>query len=135
MRLQFATRSVDVEPGARHVAGTWTADEHVVDRRRQLVEEPAEPDEVGGVESGNTAFELEAGALHALGVACRDDHLGSLLACSPSGLEADAGAATDHQERLPGELRVAPHHAASAPVPGTSMATAWILTSSFVAAM
>ena len=59
--------------------------------------------------------ELEAGALHALGVACRDDHLGSLFVCPPGGLEADAGAAADHEERLPGELLVALDHAAARP--------------------
>ena len=68
MRLQVATRLIDVELGERHVVGTGTGDEHVVDRGRQLVEEPAEPVEVGGVEGGDAAVDLEAGTLHTNGV-------------------------------------------------------------------
>jgi len=49
----------------------------VVDRRSQFVEESAEPVEVGRVEGGDAAIDLETGALHALRVACRDNHLGS----------------------------------------------------------
>jgi hypothetical protein len=47
----------------------------------------------------------------------------------PSRLQADAGTPADHEQRLTGELRVAPHHAASVAKPGAWMATAWRLTS------
>src|SRR5262249_30237849 len=87
-------------------------------------EEPAELVEVGRVEGGDAAFDLEAGPLHALRVACRDDHLGSLRVGPPRRLEADPGAPADDQERLSGELLTALRHAASIPVAGGSMATA-----------
>ena len=67
--------------------------------------------------------DLESGALHALGVACRDDHLGSLVVGPPGGLQADAGTTADHQERLTGELRVASDHATARPVAVASSAT------------
>src|SRR4030095_538103 len=129
-RLQFATRLVDVEHGERHIMGTGTGDQHVIDRRRQRVEEPPEPVKVGRVESGNAAFDLKSGALHALGIARRDDHLGSLRVCSPSGREAYAGTPADHQKRLTGEFGDAPHHAASSTTPGASLARAKTFTSS-----
>jgi hypothetical protein len=132
MRLQIATRLVDIELDERHVVRAGTGDQHVVDRSPQLVEEPGEPVEVRRVECGDAAFDLEAGALHPLGVACRDDDRGSLLVCPPGGLEADAGTPADHQQRLTGELGVAPHHAASVAKPGAWMATAWRLTSTLV---
>src|SRR4051812_380174 len=104
MHLQVATRLVDVELGQRYVVGTGTGDEHVVDPSRQLVEEPAEPAEIGGVESGDAAAELEAGPLDPLGVACGDDHLGSLVVRPSGRFEADARAPANHQERFTGEL-------------------------------
>jgi hypothetical protein len=81
--------------------------ETLENRRVQLVEEPREPGEVGGVEGGDAGPELEAGAVQAVRVARRDDHVGSLLARAPSSLEPDAGAAADHQDRLAGQLQFA----------------------------
>lgn len=132
MRLQLPTRQRDVELGERQVARTWTGDQYVVDRRSQFVEESAEPVEVGRVEGGDAAIDLETGALHALRVACRDNHLGSLVVGSPCCLQADPGAPTDHEEGLPGELPVARRHAGFAR--SATSATAWRLTSSLVGA-
>src|SRR5262245_37306463 len=100
MRLHFAPRRVDVELDEWRGGLTGTGDQDVVERRRQRVEEPAKPGEVGRVEGGDTPVHLEAGALYALGVSRRDDHLGALLVCQPGGLEPDAGTPADHEERL-----------------------------------
>ena len=77
------------------------------------------------------ASELEADAVHAFGVARRDDHVGSLLARPPGRLEPDAGAAADHDERLAGELRFARRDAASAPTSETPYDDHLELTSTF----
>jgi hypothetical protein len=50
----------------------------VVDRPGQLVEEPLEALEVGGVEGGDAGGELEAGAAQAIRVARGEDHVSSL---------------------------------------------------------
>ena len=55
MRLDVAARLVEVELGQRRVVGAGPRDQHVVDRRRQLAEEPLEPVEVGGVECRRAA--------------------------------------------------------------------------------
>jgi hypothetical protein len=115
MRVDVAASLLDVELRKRRVVGTGARDQHVVNRRVQLVEEPLEPVEVGGVEGGDAGPELEADALQAVRVARRDDHVGSLLAHTPGRLEPDAGAAPDHDERLAGELRFATHDVVIAP--------------------
>ena len=64
-----------------------------------------EPIEVGGVEGRDAGPELDADALQAIRVARGEDHVGSLLARAPGRLEPDAGAAADHDDGLPFELR------------------------------
>jgi hypothetical protein len=81
----------------------------VVDRRK-LVEEAPEAFEIGGVE-GRTAqrAELACGVLNAFRVATGEYDLGALGPCSLSRLEADSRATAEHDDRLPGELRLAAH--------------------------
>ena len=68
----------------RRVVGTGARDQHVVDRRPQLVEELPQPSEVGGVEGRDAAgAHLEPHTLEAILVARGEDHLGSLLAREP----------------------------------------------------
>ena len=106
MGVHVAARLVDVELRQRRVVGTGARDQHVIDRRGQLVEEPAEPVEVGGVEGGDAGGpELEADALQAIRVARGEDHLGALRARAPGGLEPDARAAADHDDGLPEQRR------------------------------
>ena len=107
MRFDVAARLVDVELRERRVVRAGAGDQHVVDRPGQLVEEPPEPAEVGGVEGGDAGPELEADAVQAIRVARRDDHVRPLLARAPGSLEPDAGAAADHDDGLAGELRLA----------------------------
>jgi hypothetical protein len=47
--------------------------------------------------------------LQAIRVARGEDQFGSLGAGTPGGLEPDAGATADHDDGLPGELRLARH--------------------------
>ena len=115
MLLQVAPRLVDVELGEGHGVMARPADEDVVDGSRQRGEEPREPVEIGRVECRDASIELEAGALHPLRVSRRDDHLGSLFVRQPGGLEPDARAPADDEERLTGKLLVALHHGAARP--------------------
>ena len=48
-----------------------------------------------------------AALLEPLGVAAGEDDVGALGACAPGGLQADAGAAADHDDGLPEQLRLA----------------------------
>ena len=68
MGVDVAACLFDVELRERRV-GTRARDQHVVDRRGQLVEESPEPFEVGGVEGGDAGSELEADAVQAIRVA------------------------------------------------------------------
>ncbi len=86
---------------------TWAGDEHVVDRSGQLVEESVESVEVRGVEGGDAGTEFEAGTVQGVRVASGDNHLGPLLAGKPGRLEANPGAAADHEEGLPEQAPLA----------------------------
>ncbi len=55
----------------------------MVDRRGQLVEEPGEPVEVGGIEGRDARPELETDALRTIRIARREDHAGTLGAGAP----------------------------------------------------
>ena len=63
MGLDVAACRVEVELRERRVVRTGTGDEHVVDRRRQLVEERSEPFEVRGVEGRDARADLGRGVL------------------------------------------------------------------------
>jgi hypothetical protein len=80
----------------------------VVDRRRQLIEEPLEATEVSRVEGGTAqCVELKRRLLEALRVAAGEDDAGPLAAYSSGCLESDSGAAADHDDGLPTELGLA----------------------------
>ncbi len=73
--------------------GTASGHHYVVDRCRQLSEEPLDLSRVGSVEdSGAERFELERGILESPGVASRENDLGAVGACPSSCFEPDAGA-------------------------------------------
>jgi hypothetical protein len=95
----------DVELRQRRVVGTGARDQHVIDRRGQLVEEPPELFEVGRVEGRDAGPELEADTAQAIRVARGEDHGGSLLARAPSCLEPDTRTAADHDHGLAEQLR------------------------------
>ena len=106
----FAARPCEVDVGQPRVVGAAGGDHDVVDRRRQLVEEPLEALEVGGVERRTAQrAELACGVLEAFRVAAGENDIGALGPCSPGRLEPDPRAAADHDDRLPGELRPAAH--------------------------
>jgi hypothetical protein len=113
MSVQLPTCVIHIELRQRHAVRTRDRDEYVIDLGRNLREEPPQPIEVRRVERGDAGCELEAGAMHALGVASRDDHGSSLAVGAPRGLEPDARAATDHEDRLTVELGFATHAAAN----------------------
>src|SRR5262249_13105673 len=109
MSIDVAARLLDVEFPERRVIGAGARDQHVVDRGGQLVEELPEPPQVGGGEGDGAGPELEPDTLEALRVARGEDHFGAGVAGAAGRLEADAGAAPDHDDRLPGELRLTVH--------------------------
>ena len=105
--FDVAARRVEVELGQRRVVGAGAGDQHVVDRRRGTRRRRPEPFEVRGVEGGEALrADLLPGALEALAIAAGEDHLGAFGAGPSSGLEPDAGAPTDHDDGLPGQLRL-----------------------------
>ena len=103
MAFDIAAGLFEFELHWMRTVGTRACDENVVDRRRQRVEEPLEPVEVGGVEGRDAGAELETGSVEAVRVARRDDDPGSLLARAPGGLEPDAGTTADHDQDLSDE--------------------------------
>jgi hypothetical protein len=102
MGLDVAARLFDVEFRQRRVVGTGASDQHVVDGRRQLVEEPPEPFEVGGIEGrGAQRADFARGALEALRISAGENHVRALTTCSSGSFEPDSGAATDDNNGLP----------------------------------
>ena len=103
MRVDVPAGLDEVELCQRRVVGPGARDQHVVDRRGQLVEEPPESFEVGRVECGDAGPELEASAVQAIRVTGGEDHVGAIGAGAPGRLEPDARAAADHDDGLAGE--------------------------------
>jgi hypothetical protein len=100
--VEIAVRLLAVEVGQGRVVGAGAGDQHVVDRRGQLVEEPLEPVEVGGIEGhGALRAEFGRGPLEALETAAGQDDVGALGAGAAGGLKPDARAAADHDDGLP----------------------------------
>jgi hypothetical protein len=108
VRLRVLVRVLEVELRERRVVRPTTRDEHVVDRTRKLAEEPLESRGVRRVEGRDARSDREAGPLQPVGVAAGDDHVGAFGTSATRGLVADAGAAADHDDRLPVELRPPP---------------------------
>jgi hypothetical protein len=82
----------------------------VVDRCRKVLEEPREAVGVGGVEGGTAeGAELVGGVLDAVGIAAGEDDLGPFGPCPTRCLEADPGAAPNHDDGLPDQRRLALH--------------------------
>jgi hypothetical protein len=78
----------------------------VVDRSGQFAEELRKPLEVGGIECGSApGAELACSALELFRIAGDKNDLGALEPRSPGCLEADAGAAANHDDRLSGKFR------------------------------
>jgi len=65
-----------------------------------------ESNRIGGVEGcGTQGINLTGSVLEALGIPARKDHLGPFCMCTTCRFESDAGAAADHKNGLPKELR------------------------------
>src|SRR5689334_7243406 len=108
MSLDVAARLFEIELRQRRVVRTGAGDQHVVDRRGQLVEESPESFEVGGVE-GRAAqrADFAGGTLEALRVPGGENYVRPLSACSSGRFEPDAGATADDDDGLPEEFRFA----------------------------
>ena len=99
--VDVAARLREVDVGQPRVVGAAATDHDVVDRRRQLVEEPIEALEVGSVERRTAQrAELACGMLEAFRVAAGENQLGPLSACSSARFEPDAGTTADHDDGL-----------------------------------
>ena len=88
-------------------------DKHVVNQGRQLVEEPLEPVEVGGVEGGDAGPDLEATRRQASGPRRRDE---SRRACPGARRRVESRTRCPSRrrsliDRLPGRLRLTGHNA------------------------
>jgi hypothetical protein len=95
-QVHFGEASVVRPAGCHH---------HVVDCW-EVTEEPIEGNRVRGVEGrGTQGINFIGGALEALGIPAREDHLGPSCTCTTCRFESDAGATADHNNGLPKELR------------------------------
>jgi hypothetical protein len=80
----------------------------VVDRVRQVLEEPLQRLEIVGVEGrGALSIDVERRTLEALGIPGREDDVSPLGACASRCFEPDSGASADEDDRLPEEFRFA----------------------------
>ena len=94
-----------------HITRSAGRDHHVIDWRRQVPEELLERSRIRGVERrGALRAELAPGALQALGIPAREDHVRALLARASRRFEPDAGATADHDDGLPEQFRFAMAH-------------------------
>ena len=104
-----AARLVEVHVGERRIVGAAGGHHDVVDRACEVLEEVVDRIRIAGVERrGARRSQLACRALEPFGVAAGQDDLGPLGSCAPGRLEPDAGAAADHDDRLPEQLRLAP---------------------------
>src|SRR5262249_17823112 len=124
--VEHAARLLEVDVCKWRVVRGAGGNHHVIDGCRQLVEEPREAIEVRRVE-GRTAHgsELARRVLEALRVPGREDHVGALGPRSTGGFEPDSGAAADHHDGLPGELRLVAHALASSGLAGSELLAIW----------
>ena len=73
----------------------------MVDRVRQVLEESLQRGRIGGVEGGGAPrADFQRCLLEPFGIAGGEDHVGTLRAGAPGRLEADPGAAADHDDGL-----------------------------------
>jgi len=80
-------------------------DQHMVDRRRQVAEEPLQGRRVADVERGGPPrAEFPRRPVKPAGITAGEDHLGALGPGAPGRLEPDARAAADDDDGLAGEL-------------------------------
>ena len=103
MRVEIPVGPLAVEVGEASIVRAGAGDQHVVDRRGQLLEERLQLAEVGGVEGrGALRAEFHGCLLEPVGVSPGEDDVRGLSPGAPGGLQPDAGAAADHHDRLPG---------------------------------
>ena len=89
----------------RRVAGSAGGDQHVVNRLGEIFKERAQGVVVPGVEGrGVLGSHLACSMLQPLGIAARQNDLGSLGPRPAGSLEADAGAAADDDDGLAGKV-------------------------------
>ena len=96
-----------------HVARAGAGDHHVVDRVRQVLEEPLQRGGIGGVEGGGAHARRRscAALLEALGIAAGEDDVGPLSAGASGCFKTDPGASADQDDGL---ARAVPVRAGSA---------------------
>ena len=83
-------------------------DHHMVDRTGQAVEESFQRRRISRVERGGTPrADVERCTLEPLGITAGEDDVGALRAGASGSLEADSGAAADHDNGLPDQFRLA----------------------------
>ena len=108
MRIEIAVRTIAVEVGQGRVVRAGAGDHHVIDRLRQVLEEPVEGGRVGRVEGhGALRADFQRRLLQPVGIAAGEDDIGTLGPGPPGCLEPDAGAAADHDDGLSGQFRFA----------------------------
>jgi hypothetical protein len=106
--LEPAAGLREVHVGQAPVVRPASRDHHMVDRGRQVPEEPVQCSRISGVEDRCAdRVEFERGVLEALGIAAGEDDVRPLSACPSGCFESDAGAAADHDHGLTEQVRFA----------------------------
>src|SRR6186997_1332212 len=101
MSFDVAAETFNVELRKRRIVRTGAGEQHVVNWCRQLVEEPFEPVEVGGVEGRDAGPKLQTHTVQTVGIACCEDYRRSSGTGEPSRCETNTGAPPDHDDGLP----------------------------------
>jgi hypothetical protein len=104
MCLHVAAGFFHIELLQRRIVRPGACDQHVIDGRRQLVEEPFQPVEIRCVEGGYAGPKLITHALETVAAPRREDDTGSLSTSKAGCLEPDSGAAADNGAGLPLEF-------------------------------
>jgi hypothetical protein len=80
----------------------------MIHRRWQVVKEPIEELEIGGIKGRSAQrVDLVRGTLETLWIPTREDHLGAFSACTSGRFKSYTGATADHNDSLPEEFRLA----------------------------
>src|SRR5262245_2599675 len=125
MLVDQLARPREVQVGQAGVVVAAGGHQHMVDRTRQVGEEPFKPLGIGGVEGGSAArVDIGGRLLEAVGITADEDDVGALGPGEPGRLQPDAGAAADDDDRLTAQRSLPAGHRDLAPT-GWRAAAVW----------
>src|SRR4029453_10784907 len=107
--VEGVARLRDVHVDEASIVRPASGDHRVVDRGRQVSEEPLEGTRIRGVEGRRAQrAELARGGVPGMGIPAGEDPVGPPRTRSSGRFEPDTGAAANHYDGLPAQFRFAP---------------------------